>query len=529
MRNRCFWFVLFLFLVFAVEGIAQVVEIPDSMLRALIKEHLRKYGDVDITVEDMESLTILDNARYGSSDYLGISDLTGLEFAINLQELRIRSGNISDISPVAGLTKLRSLRFDYTYTVGNDGVEDISPVIGLTNLEILSFREHSVSDISPVAGLTQLRELYFHYNSIEDLSPVAGLTELTRLGFYRNVVENILPVVGLTKLEYLSFGDNLVEDISPVAGLTQLRELYFHYNSVEDISPVAGLTQLRYLGFEENLVVDISPVAGLTKLEYLSFEGNLVEDISLVLGLPDLDELYCSDNEIKNLDLLCEFLKLKEKDDIETDIDPICLPIFADLNWDGKVDYIDILILLEIAQTDSSFRRVELGDLDRDGRVDRDDLLLMIQVLDTRRVDAAPAAKGGLVNAAVLEGHLNWLRSQSDGYEEVIAWLEGVLTNLSPDETQLLRNYPNPFNPETWIPYNLAEATDVQLTIYDTNGAVVRRFDLGHQRAGYYTDRSKAVYWDGQNAIGESVASGVYFYHLSAGEYAKTRRMLILK
>ena len=98
-----------------------------------------------------------------------------------------------------------------------------------------------------------------------------------------------------------------------------------------------------------------------------------------------------------------------------------------------------------------------------------------------------------------------------------------------PAQTELLLNYPNPFNPETWIPYHLAHATDVTLTIYDTKGALVRRLELGHQQAGFYTDRAKAAHWDGRNEQGESVASGVYFYQLRAGDYKALRRMAILK
>ena len=98
-----------------------------------------------------------------------------------------------------------------------------------------------------------------------------------------------------------------------------------------------------------------------------------------------------------------------------------------------------------------------------------------------------------------------------------------------PAETQLLSNYPNPFNPETWIPYRLAKDAFVTLTIYDGSGRVVRTLDVGHQVAAVYESRSKAVYWDGRNDLGEQVASGVYFYHLSAGDYSATRKMLILK
>ncbi len=98
-----------------------------------------------------------------------------------------------------------------------------------------------------------------------------------------------------------------------------------------------------------------------------------------------------------------------------------------------------------------------------------------------------------------------------------------------PEETSLLPNYPNPFNPETWIPYQLAEPAEVTLTLYDISGRVVRNLDLGHQHAGVYHSRSRAAYWDGRNAQGEPVASGVYFYTLKAGDFAATRKMLIRK
>ena len=108
--------------------------------------------------------------------------------------------------------------------------------------------------------------------------------------------------------------------------------------------------------------------------------------------------------------------------------------------------------------------------------------------------------------------------------------LEDLIAYEIPAETELLRNYPNPFNPETWIPYRLAEDANVSLTIYDTSGALVRSIDIGHQTAAVYETRAKAIYWDGRNQFGEQVASGLYFYHLSAGDdFSGTRRMVILK
>ena len=122
--------------------------------------------------------------------------------------------------------------------------------------------------------------------------------------------------------------------------------------------------------------------------------------------------------------------------------------------------------------------------------------------------------------------------AQNDGsvaFAQGIAMLERLLALMVPDKTVLRANYPNPFNPETWIPYHLASDTAVQISIYDIQGALVRQFNLGHQKAGYYTDRTKAAYWDGRNEIGERVASGVYFYTLTTDDYTGTRRMVILK
>ena len=114
-------------------------------------------------------------------------------------------------------------------------------------------------------------------------------------------------------------------------------------------------------------------------------------------------------------------------------------------------------------------------------------------------------------------------------FQRGILMLEQLLAVLTPKETTLLANYPNPFNPETWIPYHLAEPADVTLTIYAIDGKVVRRLDLGHQAAGYYQGKSRAAHWDGRNNVGERVASGIYFYTLTAGDFAATKKMLIRK
>ena len=107
--------------------------------------------------------------------------------------------------------------------------------------------------------------------------------------------------------------------------------------------------------------------------------------------------------------------------------------------------------------------------------------------------------------------------------------LTAQITVTAIRENALLANFPNPFNPETWIPYQLAKPTEVTITIYAVNGTLVRTLALGHQAAGRYQNRSRAAYWDGRNAFGEKVASGLYFYTLTAGDFSATRKMLIRK
>ena len=128
-----------------------------------------------------------------------------------------------------------------------------------------------------------------------------------------------------------------------------------------------------------------------------------------------------------------------------------------------------------------------------------------------------------------------WLRQarqlnlSDPDFQRGILRLEQLLAALTPKETALLPNYPNPFNPETWIPYQLAEPAEVSISIYAADGTLIRTLMLGHQPIGIYESRSRAAYWDGRNAVGEPVASGVYFYTLTAGDFTATRKMLIMK
>ncbi len=141
---------------------------------------------------------------------------------------------------------------------------------------------------------------------------------------------------------------------------------------------------------------------------------------------------------------------------------------------------------------------------------------------------------GDILALTVTDSHGNTV-SETFNFTVNSANLANAVLNVAlddigtPKQNLLLQNYPNPFNPETWIPYRLAEAGPVSLSIYDTTGTLVRTLSLGYQSAGFYQNQERAVYWDGRNALGEPVASGVYFYQLVTPSFQQTRRMLILK
>ena len=211
----------------------------------------------------------------------------------------------------------------------------------------------------------------------------------------------------------------------------------------------------------------------------------------------------------------------------------VIVPLLGDVNRDGVVNILDLVLVA------SSFAQPvpEEGnpaDVNEDGVVNVVDLVKVAGALGDDA--AAPSAWSlDMDNTITREQVQQWL-SEARQFnltdataQRGILYLEQLLAALTPKETALLPNYPNPFNPETWIPYQLAEAANVTLTIYAVDGTVVRRLALGHQPIGIYQGKSRAAYWDGRNKLGEPVASGVYFYTLAAGEFTATRKMLIRK
>ena len=202
----------------------------------------------------------------------------------------------------------------------------------------------------------------------------------------------------------------------------------------------------------------------------------------------------------------------------------------GDVNRDGRVSILDLILVSQ-----QLGKRVPAGsavDVNGDGIVSILDLIRVSQEIGNTTGPAAPAVGVESVDTVTIAAWIAQARLEDDGslaFKQGIENLEALLRSLIPEETALLGNYPNPFNPETWISYQLAESAAVALTIYDMNGQLVRHFTIGHQAAGVYQSRNRAAYWDGRNQLGESVASGLYFYTLTADEFTATRRMLILK
>ena len=247
--------------------------------------------------------------------------------------------------------------------------------------------------------------------------------------------------------------------------------------SNDDILTQAKMADLSELKAAGRGISDITGVEHATNITIARFAGNQISNISALSELTSLTILRLQGNQITDITALSELTNLTElflNGNQITDITPL-----------AGLSNLDNLTLSGNPFSNTGANAQTLTTLDTAG-----------VTLDVTVTNNAPSLT--------------------------------KKTDVS-DQTLLLANYPNPSNPETWIPYRLAESADVSLTIYNVRGVMVRTLALGHQPAGFYYSRGRAAHWDGKNEFGESVASGVYFYVFRAGKYAATRRMLIRK
>ena len=476
------------------------VDIPDPNLRAAVETALGKASGAPIVSPDMARLIWL-IARNAN-----ITDLTGLEYATNLKSLLLDGGEVRP--GVWG---------------NSNSISDLSPIAGLIHLESLDLWVNSVSDISVLADLTNLKGLALLGNNITDLSPLVantGLGEGDKIDVRGNPLSYLslhtyIPALQSRGVE-ISFDNQAHPALLKISGnnqkgasFTPLSQPFVIEAQDANGSALAGIS----------VKFAVTTGGGTLSTTITRTDTNGRAQSTLTLG-PNLgtNTVEVSATGVRGEAI---FHAISETESP---------PISADVNGDGSVNVLDLIVITSNLDNRGSNLA---ADVNRDGVVNILDLVLVAGMFDGAA--AAPAVQPQVPETLTAMEVRQWLTDaralevRDPIVKRGFVVLEQLLISLTPKETELLANYPNPFNPETWIPYRLAEDAFVTLTIYDLSGQVVRTFEVGHRIAAAYENRSKAIYWDGRNDVGEQVASGVYFYTLTASDFSATRKMLILK
>ena len=286
------------------------VSIPDANLRAVIEDSLGKARGAEITRAEMAGLILLEAPN------LGISDLTGLEYGVNLTELNLGSNNITDISPLFNLINLRVL-----HLYGN-GLSDWPQLQRLTGLVSLNLGYCDNLDLSVVSSLSNLTDLNLPGNGITDVSPLSNLPKLERLSLFDNRIKDV-SLTGLPNLKELDLRYNGMTDVSSLSGLANLVLLQLAFNSVSDISPLSNLTNLEALGLTQNSISDVSTLSGLTKLSGLGLGNNKITDVSALSRLTNLWSLGLENNRIVDLAPLVANTGLGPRDKVDVRGNPL--------------------------------------------------------------------------------------------------------------------------------------------------------------------------------------------------------------
>ena len=510
-----------------------------------------------------------------------ILDLKPLADLPKIRSIDICGGEISDLSPLANATGLRELSF-----AGNE-IWDLSPLANLTGLTHLNLENNEITDVSPLTGLINLTRLHLENNEISDFSPLDALPESVRIVRHNNPgftpdapkIEGpwlwvIASTDGMSGSEAAASGRDFLAEVSG----GEVTELGIATEGVVAGEPVGDKVWTvgklsRRGGNNINDMVNATALGVGDINHHVAYGSITLESLSqqhtkMFVGSGDAVKVWLNGALVHS-----KFID-RDADDYQEDF-PVTLqegtnfllvavyegegwwsgffgfdanaeftvnlpgtsilvdrPRVADINEDGKVSILDLILVAR------DFGRIKplnsRTDVNGDGKVDISDLILVAQSMDAEAGNAGPSAvaMNGVISPAVIRSWIAQAQIENDGslvFQNGIANLQRLLAGLIPERTALLANYPNPFNPETWIPYQLAQVSDVQIRIYAARGILVRTLNLGHQAAGIYSEKNRAAYWDGRNQLGEPVASGVYFYTLIAGDFMGTRKMLIRK
>ena len=293
------------------------VQIPDPVLRTAIEKELGKPPGTTITQAEMATLisfNSLESAGIHDIAAPGIQNLTGLEFAINLQTLKLgwilhiptntyrANRSISDVSPLANLHNLTHL------DISHNQIWDVSPLANLHNLKGLDLSSNPISDISPLAGLKNLTWLDLSYiqkavvvnTPRSDIASIAQLKNLQSLIFTNNRIADVSSIATLENLTVLDISHNQIWDVSPLAGLENLTNLSISYNWISDVSPLKTLGSLTWLDIDRNQITDVSSIAALENLKSLNLSDNWISDVSPLKALENLTWLDISRNAISD-------------------------------------------------------------------------------------------------------------------------------------------------------------------------------------------------------------------------------------
>ena len=541
---------------------------------------LPKLQEINICGGDISDISPLANITGLKEIYFAgnqISDLSPLVGLTDLTRVSFEHNEISDVSPLASLQRLKWL------DLGDNAISEVAPLSKLDRLTWLNLSKNAVTDVTPLVSSPNLTWVGLKNNAIADISGLDELSEVTPVSHFVNTAfpEAGPKIVGpwlwamvpgaridhtdlltratngaATEVKVATFGatdgkavgssewtlhalsptgsDN-INEMTDALGWGSGSDIHGHvvYGSVTLDSPREQETTMLvgsgdavkvWLNGE---VVHYNPVA--------RDAGDFQDAFPVTLKHGANVLLVAVDNRGRGT--FSGFFGFAQ--DADYTVNPsgkkivIEIPAY-DVNRDGITNILDLILVgQDFGKTKPTNAR---SDVNGDKKVNISDLILVADHLgELSGIAAAPAAlalhNSGL-DAATIETWIAQARLENDGslaFQHGIANLQRLLALLLPEKTALLANYPNPFNPETWIPYQLAQASAVQIRIWTVSGTLVRKLDLGHQPAGIYQQHTRAAYWDGRNQIGEPVASGVYFYTLTAGDFTATRKMLIQK